>query len=74
MNIYAFQYCTYTEYVAAKDRKKAIEYYSDIHRDYRELTPKPYVYKLSEAEIIDLQIDTRNIYEPIIIVVDELNE
>ena len=72
MNIYAFAYCTYTEYVAAKDRKQAIEYYSDIHRDYRELTPKPYVYKLSEAEIIDLQIDTRNIYEPQI-VVDEPN-
>ena len=74
MNIYAFSYCTYIEYVAAKDRKQAIEYYSDIHRDYRELTPKPYVYKLSEAEIIDLQIDTRNIYEPQIVVVDEPNE
>ena len=74
MNIYAFQYCTYTEYVAAKYRKQAIEYYSSIHMDFEKLTPKPYVYKLSEAEIIDLQIDTRNIYEPIIIVVDEPNE
>ena len=74
MNIYAFQYCTYTEYVAAKDRKQAMKYYSSIHMDFEKLTPKPYVYKLSEAEIIDLQIDTRNIYEPIIIVVDEPNE
>ena len=66
MNIYAFQYCTYTEYVAAKDRKQAIEYYSSIHMDFEKLTPK--------AEIIDLQIDTRNIYEPQIVVVDEPNE
>lgn len=74
MNIYAFAYCTYTEYVAAIDKKQAIKYYSDTHVDFDGLITKPYVYKLTESEILDLQIDYRNIYEPQIIVVDELNE